>query len=88
MLLAVAAAAIGPAGPARIPAQTGTGPAALHVVGAAPDAVAAVPLQVAAAVTDAGPGEASSLPALLAAGALSATGAAPVSATTRRRPGR
>lgn len=72
----------------RIPARTDTGPAALHVVGADPDTVAAVPLQVAAAVTDAAPGEPSSLPVLLAAGALSATGAALVSATTRRRPGR
>ena len=72
----------------RIPARTGPGPAALHVVGGDPDAVAAVPLQVAAAVTDDGPGEPSSLPVLLAAGALSATGAAVVSATIRRRPGR
>lgn len=69
----------------RIPARTETGPAALHVVGGDPGAVAAVPLQVASAVTDAGPGQASSLPLLLAAGALSATGAALVSATTRRR---
>jgi hypothetical protein len=72
----------------RIPAQTESGPAALHVVGGNPDAVAAVPLQVAAAVADPVPGQASSLPLLLAAGALSATGAALVSATTRRRPGR
>lgn len=72
----------------RIPARTGTGPAALHVVGGDPDTVAAVPLQVATAETDDGPGDASSLPLLLAAGALSATGAALVSATTRRRPGR
>ena len=72
----------------RIPARTETGPAALHVVGADPDAVAAVPLQVASAVTGTGPGEASSVPLLLAAGALSATGAALVSATTSRRPGR
>ena len=72
----------------RVPARTETGPAALHVVGGDPDTVAAVPLEVAAEVTDDGPGEASSLPLLLAAGALSATGAALVSATTRRRPGR
>ena len=72
----------------RIPARTEAGPAALHVVGGDADAVAAVPLQVAAAVADTGPGEASSLPLLLAAGALSATGAALVSATTRRPPGR
>ena len=72
----------------RIPARTETGPAALHVVGGDPDAVAAVPLQVAAAAGGAGPREASSLPLLLAAGALSATGATLVSATTRRRPGR
>ena len=72
----------------RIPASTQAGPAALDVVGGDEDAVAAVPLQVAAAVTDARPGEASSLPLLLAAGALSATGAALVSATVRRRPGR
>jgi hypothetical protein len=72
----------------RIPAETGTGPAALHVVGGDPGAVAAVPLEVAAAATDDGPGGSSSLPLLLAAGALSATGAAVVSATPRRRPGR
>ena len=72
----------------RIPARIEVGPAALHVVGGDADAVAAVPLQVAAAVRDAGPGEPSSLPVLLAAGALSATGAALVSATTRRRPDR
>lgn len=72
----------------RIPDRTRTGPAALHVVGDDPDAVAAVPLQVAAAADDAGSGEPSSLPVFLAAGALSATGAALVSATTRRRPGR
>ncbi|MBJ7452913.1 MAG: hypothetical protein JHC71_12645, partial [Blastococcus sp.] len=72
----------------RIPARTGTGPAALHVVGEDPDAVAAVPLQVAAAAGVAGPGGPSSLPVLLAAGALSATGVALVSATTRRRPRR
>ena len=72
----------------RIPARTETGPAALHVVGADRDAVTAVPLQVASAVTGTGPGEASSVPLLLAAGALSATGAALVSATTSRRPGR
>jgi len=72
----------------RIPARTEAGPAALHVVGGDADAVAAVPLQVAAAMTAAVPGEMSSLPLLLAAGALSATGAALVSATARRGPGR
>lgn len=72
----------------QIPARTGTGPAALDVVGAGPRSVAAVPLQVAAAVSEAGPQQASPLPLLAASGALAVTGAALVSATTRRRPGR
>jgi len=72
----------------RIPPSTATGPAALDVVGGDEASAAAVPLQVAAAVSDAGADQASSLPLLLAAGVLSATGAALVTATTRRRPGR
>ncbi len=71
-----------------IPARTATGPAALDVAGGNPDAVAAVPLRVAAAVSGAGAGEVSSLPVLAAAGALSAAGAALLSATGRRRGGR
>jgi hypothetical protein len=72
----------------RIPARTAAGPAALDVVGGSPESAAAVPLQVAAAVSRTGAGQASSLPLLAAAGALSATGAALVSAAARRRPGR
>ncbi|MDT0277403.1 hypothetical protein [Blastococcus goldschmidtiae] len=72
----------------RIPAGVPSGPVALYVVGGDSDAVAAVPLEVAAAVSDPAPQEASALPLVVAAGALAATGTGLVSMTARRRPGR
>ncbi|SDF21998.1 hypothetical protein SAMN05660485_02912 [Blastococcus fimeti] len=71
-----------------IPAWTAAGEASLDVVGTSSTAAAAVPLDVAAAVTGTPEDDERSLvPLLASAGALTATGAGLVS-MTRRRPGR